>query len=137
MKNPQCWSVLASRYRNPLLICSIDVYSHLTTEWHKLESVIIDTGYDGDLLLASDKYMELGFNQFELPSSSFDIAESIDKSDIVLRASISKAQWGEGRYEIKIESIPENQETILGRGLFLKTTNCFYNEKQEFCLLND
>lgn len=137
MKNSQCWHVLSGRYRNPLLTCSIDVYSHLTSKWHKLESVIIDTGYDGDLLLASDKYMELGFNQFELPLSSFDIAESIDRSDIILRASISKAQWGEKRFEIKIESIPENQETILGRGLFLKTTNCYYHEKQEFCLHND
>lgn len=136
MEKLACWQLQSGDYRNPLLICSIEVFSYLTFQWHLIEPVIIDTGYDGDLLFADNYYSSLGFPQFEIPTSSFDIAETIDHSDIILKASITEVKWGGEQFEIRVECIPENQETILGRGLFLKFSSCFNQKKQEFCLVD-
>lgn len=134
MKKSRCWPLLPTKYRTPLIISSVDLYSHLTSEWHTIEPIIIDTGYDGDLLLSNTQYQELGFTQFELPSFSFDIAQSIDQSDIILQASISKVRWGEWEFETRVESLSTNEETILGRGLYLKVSSCYEKKNHEFCL---
>ena len=135
MSGDNCWKLLNNHFRTPVIVCELHIYSHLTSNWHQLEPVIVDTGYDGDILLAYNIYQDLGFTFAELSSIAFAKAESVDGTSFVLRGSVTKARWAGNEQEIRIETVKGNEETLIGRGLLLRASNRYDHRAREFCVL--
>ncbi|MFW9996809.1 MAG: hypothetical protein ACFFD4_32505 [Candidatus Odinarchaeota archaeon] len=135
MKGEDCWKLLAGNFRTPVITCELSIYSHLTSKWHQLEPVVVDTGYDGDVLLAHGVYQDLGFGFSELPSSAFDKVGLVDGTSIILRSSITKINWANQEHEVRVEAVEGNEETLAGRGLLLRASNHYDHETREFCVV--
>ena len=129
-----CWSVAPSSFRTPLIITDIHLFNPNSQEFIPFGSIMIDTGYDGDILLDYLTYRQFGFHRFEYDPIFSAIAETVERVPIRLISAPSKARWGTKEFDIDIDTFEGNPETLLGRGLFLKVSSLFNAKTQQFCL---
>jgi predicted aspartyl protease len=88
-------------------------YREYPLQW--LEA-LIDTGYDGGLLIPPDHYRNAGLAATELPVEDWDIAESITGGTTLLQAAIAEIniQGLEKSIELRIETFQGNTAILLG-----------------------
>jgi clan AA aspartic protease len=133
-KNMKCWPFVQSAFRVPLFVAKIELFLTSSGKWgSQAIQLIVDTGYDGDLLLNYDLYESLGFLVFEEDQEEWDIAESVTGDQILLRSSHSKIRLEEREFTVRIESFQENEESLIGRGLLRRLFSEINGFKQEFC----
>ena len=134
MTKDNCWELVNGSFRTPLMVTSIQIYDHLMNEWHELENVVVDTGYDGDVFLNYEVYERLGFRMVEMPATMFTKAEGINGKEISLRGTITSVKWANKQHETRVETFQGNSENIIGRGLLLRASHYYTKEKKEFCV---
>ena len=134
MTKDNCWELQYGLKTTPMLVTSLELFNQFTGKWYFLENIIVDSGFDGDLILDSKLYEELGFNAFELSSSNFDVAESINGTEIELRSTVSKIKWIKEIYEIRVDTFHNSKENIIGRGLLLKNSFSYNVDDELFCV---
>jgi predicted aspartyl protease len=91
----------------------ITPYREYPAQWL---DVLIDTGYDGGLLIPPDQYRNAGLAGTELPVEDWDIAESITGGTTLLQAAIArvKIQGLEKSIELRVETFQGNTASLLG-----------------------
>jgi len=52
----KCWQFLNNTYRIKQFAINIDLFSKKELKWIKYENVIIDTGFDGDILIPFEDF---------------------------------------------------------------------------------
>jgi len=77
---------------------------------------LLDTGYDGGLLIPFERYREANLQQTELPVEDWDIAEAVNGRLILLQAASSRMRIKglQGSFDIRIETFQDNTTTLIG-----------------------
>lgn len=96
--------VIELRISNPL------TNSHTTCE------KLLDTGYDGVILLPWSMYLELGLRKCELPRRLWSTGVSVTGEEFPLRAAHALVGLGERRAQIVAETYHDNSKRLVGRG---------------------
>ena len=93
---------------------------------------LIDTGFDGGLLIPPDHYRNAGLAATELPVEDWDIAESITGGTTLLQAAIAevKIQGLEKAIELRIETFQGNTAILLGLNGIKTLFLCFDGPNQ-------
>ncbi|MDV3293625.1 MAG: hypothetical protein LYZ70_05090, partial [Nitrososphaerales archaeon] len=79
-------------------------------------SPMVDTGFDGGLLVPLDQYLGLGLQDFEEPGGTF-VARSASGLTVSLRSSRGIAAVGGGRFRCSVYTSPLLLRPLLGREL--------------------
>ncbi len=79
-------------------------------------NAILDTGYDGGLLIPFDQYREAKLQYTEIPIEDWDIGESVNGRLMLLQAAYSrrKIEGIQKLFGIRIETFQGNESTLLG-----------------------
>jgi len=77
---------------------------------------LVDTGYDGLILLSWDTYLELGLRKCELPRKLWSTGVSVTGEEFPLRAAYAEVEFdGVGRL-VSVETYRDNHCRLIGRG---------------------
>lgn len=130
----KCWPFNNSHYRTPFYSIEVELFLTVKGEWNiSPVEFLVDTGFDGDILLAEDEFRSLGFSMFEEDKEEWDMGETIAGEQVILRSSHSEIRLENSTFEVQVETFNGNMENLIGRGLlnrFLSQINGF---NQEFC----
>jgi len=77
---------------------------------------LLDTGYDGLILLSWDTYLELGLRKCELPRKLWSTGVSVTGEEFPLRAAYAEVELGGVRRLISVETYSDNNRRLIGRG---------------------
>lgn len=129
-----CWEFTPSEYRTPLYQMELGLFVTAKGEWvSPAIPFIVDTGFDGDILLEEAIFESLGFSRFEEDSKDWDLGETIDGDHLILRASHTVVQLEKIEFKVRIETFPDNQENLVGRGLLNQMISQINGFNKEFC----
>jgi len=130
----KCWPFSDLGFRSPIYEIELNLFLTAKGNWHSTPlKFIVDTGFDGDILIAEDIFESLGFFMFEEASEDWDMGETISGEHLILRSSFSEVQLNDSCFHVRVETFPDNKENLVGRGLLnhlLSEINGFNNE---FC----
>ncbi len=131
----ECWDFLKTDYRIEQFIINLELFYPKLYQWIKLPNVIIDTGYDGDLLIPYTDFNEAGFlSKFNYKKQSYQ-AETITGATIDLVSSFTKVKISNKEIPVEIESFKNSTEFILGRGVLIKGKWIINGIEEKFCQL--
>lgn len=77
-------------------------------------TMIVDTGFDGYLLIPSKLYKKLGFQKYEHPISEFPILETVAGMVIKIRSAPANLYIGNLKIDIDVWTMPDCNEILLG-----------------------
>jgi len=77
---------------------------------------LLDTGYDGLILLSWDAYVELGLRKCELPRKLWSTGVSVTGEEFLLRAAYAEVELGRARRLVLVETYRDNVRRLVGRG---------------------
>ncbi len=97
---------------------------------------LVDTGYDGELLLSYTKYKELELVSFELPSSGSSIGETVTGERIEMKNSSASLELEETGISISIEvdTFKECQEILIGRRFLENFVTTLHGQSKKITL---
>lgn len=89
---------------------------------------LVDTGYDGELLLTSASYRELDLRSFELPVSDLIFGETVTGERLDIRNSSAVLEFNglDVSFLVEIDTFKDCKEILIGRKFlesFLTTLN--------------
>lgn len=131
--NMECWNFHQLDYRVKLFILDLKLFSAETKKWIDYSKVIVDTGYDGDLLIPYTDFINNGFLSRLNYEKGFYIAETISGTMINLMSSFSEIQISNQKITILVETFPQNTEILLGRGILRKSKWVIDGLEEKFC----
>jgi len=91
-----------------LLLPGSDQFSHET-------ELIVDTGYDGDVILSFDLFQLARYDYFTIPKSKWSIGQTITGEEIELPITQTLIEVNGNQFEVFIESHYSIDESLLGR----------------------
>lgn len=77
-------------------------------------TMIVDTGFDGYLLIPSRLYKKLGFQKYEHPVSEFPILETVAGMVMKIRSAPANLYFGKLKIDIDVWTMPDCNEILLG-----------------------
>ena len=80
-------------------------------------TMIVDTGFEGHVLLPSRLYKKLGFQKYEHSASEFPILETVAGMVIKIRSAPAKLRIENLQIDIDVWTMPECNEILLGLGV--------------------
>jgi clan AA aspartic protease len=75
---------------------------------------IVDTGFEGNILIPSRLYKKLGFYKYENPASEFPILETVAGMVIKIRSAPAKLCIENLKMTIDVWTMPDCNELLLG-----------------------
>ncbi|MHA1417132.1 MAG: hypothetical protein K9W45_04340 [Candidatus Heimdallarchaeum aukensis] len=132
----KCWQFLNNTYRIKQFAINIDLFSKKELKWVKYENVIIDTGFDGDILIPFEDFKNHGFEEALLKETEQFIAETISGEEIILRSALSEMKVNEKKIPIVVETFLENKDIIIGRGVLVNLRLLIDGYKEIICDLS-
>ena len=92
--------------------------NYYETKKKKLKS-LVDTGYDGDIVVPYSIYQELELNQHEYPDDQMGLIETTSGELIVLKSASAIIEFVEIDVSIVVvvDTFPRGSEVIIGRKL--------------------
>lgn len=132
--NVECWSFYPSDYRVKEFVLNIELYSPQQKSWIKYHNILLDTGYDGDILIPMKDFEKHGFLQVLSIESGQWSAESVSGEDIKLISSFSALKINNYQIEAIIESFTGNNSVLLGRGILIQLKTTIDGKKEQTCL---
>ena len=97
---------------------------------------LIDTGYDGEIIVPISIFHELGLETFELSSDYFSVAETASGEQLRLISAYGTATMTELdlTIELVVDTHSKCQEPIIGRKFLENFDLCLLGNSQEFTL---
>ena len=121
-------------FRTPIYEIELNLFLIAKGEWHsKPLKFIVDTGFDGDILIAEDVFESLGFYMFEEDRDEWEVGETIAGEYLTLRSSHTEIQIENLSFHIRVETFPNNTESLVGRGLLNRLLSQINGFENEFC----
>ena len=80
-------------------------------------TMIVDTGFEGHLLIPSILYKELGFLKYEHPVSEFPMLETVAGMVIKIRSAPAKLSINNLNIDVDVWTMSECNEILLGLGV--------------------
>jgi predicted aspartyl protease len=77
---------------------------------------LLDTGYDGCVLLAWDTYLELGLRRCEMPRKLWSTGVSVTGEEFPLRTAHARVELGGRSMLVLAETYRDNSRRLIGRG---------------------
>jgi clan AA aspartic protease len=77
-------------------------------------TMIVDTGFEGHLLIPSRLYKELGFIKYEHPISDFPVLETVSGMAIKIRSAPAQLYIKNLKMDIDVWTMPDCNEILLG-----------------------
>ncbi len=77
-------------------------------------SMIVDTGFEGHILIPSRLYKKFGFQKYEHSASEFPILETVAGMAIKIRSAPAELIIDDLQIEIDVWTMPECNEILLG-----------------------
>ncbi len=77
-------------------------------------TMIVDTGFEGHVLIPSILYRKLGFQKYEHSPSEFPILETVAGMAIKIRSASAKLLIENIKIDIDVWTMPECNEILLG-----------------------
>ena len=113
----ECWQFLNNTYRVKQFVINIDLFSRKEAKWVKYENVIIDTGFDRDVLIPFEDFKNNGFEEALLIETDQFIAETISGEEIILLSALSEIKVNKKKIPVIVETFLENKDMLVGRGV--------------------
>ena len=113
----ECWQFLNNAYRIKQFVINIDLFSRKEAKWVKYENVIIDTGFDGDVLIPFEDFRNNGFEEALLIETDQFIAETISGEEIILLSALSEIKVNKKKIPVIVETFLGNKDILVGRGV--------------------
>ena len=132
----ECWQFLNNTYRVKQFVINIDLLSKKEVKWIKYENVIIDTGFDGDVLIPFEDFKNNGFDEALLIETEQFIAETISGEEIILLSALSEIKVNKKKIPVIVETFPENKDTLIGRGVLTDLRVLIDGHKEITCDLS-
>ncbi len=80
-------------------------------------TMIVDTGFEGHVLIPYRLYKNLGFQKYEHSSSEFPILETVAGMALKIRSAPAKLHIENLQIDIDVWTMPECNEILLGLGV--------------------
>jgi len=77
---------------------------------------LLDTGYDGLILLHWNTYVELGLRKCELPRKLWPTGVSVTGEEFPLRTAYAEVEFDGARRLVPVETYRDNTRRLIGRG---------------------
>jgi len=130
----KCWAFLKSDYRIKQFVMNLKVFSK-NREWISYNNVLVDTGYDGDILIPEKDFKENGFEQALIIETGKYLAETVSGEELILSSAISEIEINENKLPIIIETFSGNNSFIIGRGILIKLKTALDGFEEKLCLI--
>ena len=123
------WPYKPIRTREPLIIVKLKILLP-PNQWSEEVEFVVDTGFDGEILLAHEMFTLAGYNQYTFPEKDWIEAESVTGNTIKLIGTNSLIKLNNDEYSVLVETHEMITENIIGRA-FLKNFNSVLQGKDE------
>ena len=132
--NVKCWSFYPSDYRVKEFVLNLELYSPQQKSWINYHNILLDTGYDGDILIPMKDFEKHGFLQvLSIESGQWD-AESVSGEELKLISSFSEVKIDGYQVEAMVESFNGNNSVLLGRGILIQLKTTIDGKKEQTCI---
>lgn len=132
-ENKNCWNYreLDARVKIPVVPLRIVVNNSV-----KEYEFILDTGFDGQLLIPYITYKALKLHQFEFPPDLWAFGESISGELKPLRCSKALVKNEKLNFSqiVEIETFEQNDQFLLGLGLLRNFQAILEGRSEQICL---
>lgn len=133
-KGKLTWPYITDNYRYMAPTMKLKL-KNLITGKEIIFNGIIDTGFDGELLLPWETYEKLELFKCEIPKKYWSIGVSVTGEEVSLRGSYVKVEINNGLTGIAItETYIRNERSLIGRGLLEKYVSKLDGPNKEFSL---
>ena len=130
----KCWAFYSSDYRVKEFVLNLELYSPQQKSWINYNNILLDTGYDGDILIPMKDFEKHGFLQVLSIESGQWEAESVSGEELKLISSFSEVKIDGYQVEAMVESFTGNNSVVLGRGILIQLKTTIDGKKEQTCL---
>lgn len=131
----ECWTFTPSEYRIKEFVIDVDVYSPQNKKWVQYSRILLDTGYDGDLLISENDFVNHGFSRALSIESERWKAESVSGEEILLLTSYSEIRISQQNFPVLIESFKGNNVSLIGRGVLSLVKTIIDGRDEKTCIV--
>ncbi len=111
------------------------IHSINSTLSYSTTTFILDTGYDGDILLRNDLYCEFGYEARQLPEEEWAVGETVTGELIRLPATLATCKLEEKVLEVRVETINSLLINLIGRSLISQLETWINGSQMQTCFL--
>ncbi len=105
--------------------------------WSSELELLVDTGYDGEVLLSDELYSLAGYSKISFPETQWSKAQSITGGIIRLTRCNTLVLVGNDEFDVIVESHSSIQENIIGRGFINRFTSLLEGTKSRWTLKSE
>ncbi|MCY3414956.1 MAG: hypothetical protein INQ03_25120 [Candidatus Heimdallarchaeota archaeon] len=113
------WKYKKTMFREPAISLDIQFRVPKKEKWTEKIAIQLDTGYDGEILLAYDLFILAGYNKFKFAKSE-SIGVSITGEEFQLDRTNSLVKINDIQFDVLIETNALINENLIGRGFINK-----------------
>ena len=133
-----CWPFLEKDEENPIFTVELSlksIHSINSSNPYFTTTFLLDTGYDGDILLKNDLYRELGYETRQLPEEEWDVGETVTGELLRLPATLVNCKLDKVVLEVRIETINSLTVNLIGRNLISQLETWINGSQRQICFL--
>ncbi len=133
-----CWPFLEKDEEIPLFTVELDlkaIHSINSPNSYHTTTFILDTGYDGDILLKRDLYQQLGYETRQLPEEEWDVGETVTGELLRLPATLANCKLENLVLEVRVETIHSLIDNLIGRNLISQLETWITGAQKKTCIL--
>ena len=131
-KEKYCWNYVDIGVRNEAPVIQVEII--IGSKSYSF-NFMVDTGYDGCLLIPYTIYKQLGLEKFELPKDEWSVGETVSGEIFPLASALCKIKVADMIFECVIETFEDNSDFLVGLDFLQKFNTVLQGPKQKICLL--
>ena len=126
------WDYQVTGSSEPMIIIKLHLKLLGKDNWSEEIELLVDTGFDGEILLTDELYTLAGYINISFPEDQWSKAQSITGDIIKLRKCNTLALIDKIEFDVIIESHSSIQENVIGRGFLNRFTSLLEGKKLQW-----
>ena len=114
------WSHNYKDYPTPALVLDGKLRDYISGSWSNKTEFLVDTGYDGEIMLAYDLYLALKYDDISIPEQEWGVGQTISGEILTLHSTETLIKIQEITFNVMVESSPLIDENLIGRAFINK-----------------